>query len=70
VIMLVGHMPHLAALASFFLVGSNLLRSEFGKAGVMRVSFPGLISPGAARLDWFLQPGQLRKIFRHFQPNA
>jgi phosphohistidine phosphatase len=61
-IMLVGHMPHLSQLASHLLTGSDAVRADFRKAGVMCLSFPKSIALGTASLEWFLTCGQLRRL--------
>lgn len=64
-IVLVGHEPDLAALASTLLVGTpGLLHMEFRKAGLAGIVVASLPPRSAGALDFFLTPAQLRRIGR------
>ena len=60
--MIVGHMPDLAHLASAMLAPKASLDIAFKKSGVCCVSFDGIPAAGAGRLEWLLQPKQLRGL--------
>jgi len=61
--MLVGHMPHLAELASALLADSGqVLDIQFKKAAICCLWCDGKALPGGARLDWLLQPRTLRAL--------
>ena len=61
-VMIVGHMPDLARLASALLAPKGSLDIVFKKSGVCCVSFDDTPAAGAGRLEWLLQPKQLRKL--------
>ena len=61
-VMIVGHMPDLAHLASAMLAPKASLDIAFKKSGVCCVSFDGMPAAGAGRLEWLLQPKQLRGL--------
>ena len=64
-IVLVGHEPDLAALASTLLIGTpGLLHLGFRKAGLAGIVVPSLPPRSAGSLEFFLTPGQLRRIGR------
>jgi phosphohistidine phosphatase len=64
-VVLVGHEPDLAALASTLLVGTpGLLHVSFKKAGLAGIVVARLPPRSAGALEFFLTPGQLRKIGR------
>jgi phosphohistidine phosphatase len=64
-IMLVGHQPDLGELASTLLVGTpGLVPLPFKKAGLAAITVAGLPPRAAGTLEFFLTPGQLRKIAR------
>jgi phosphohistidine phosphatase len=64
-IVLVGHEPDLAALASTLLTGTqSLVHMTFRKAGLAGIVVASLPPRGAGALEFFLTPGQLRKIGR------
>lgn len=64
-LVLVGHEPDLAALASTLLVGTpGLLHMEFRKAGLAGIVVASLPPRSAGALDFFLTPAQLRRIGR------
>jgi phosphohistidine phosphatase len=60
--MIVGHMPDLAQLASALLASNAPLDIVFKKSGVCCISFDGIPRAGAGRLEWLLQPKQLRVL--------
>lgn len=62
-LMLVGHMPGVADLASLLLTGEERrLRLVFKKAAVCCLSFDGRLRAGTGCLEWLLQPGALRQL--------
>jgi phosphohistidine phosphatase len=63
-IMIVGHMPDLTQLASALLTENARLDIAFKKSGVCCISFDGAPALGAGRLEWLLQPKQLRGLAR------
>lgn len=63
-IMLVGHMPDLADLASYLLTGHTDANLCLKKAGVACLSFEDGLAPEAACLEWLMQPKQLRRVAR------
>jgi phosphohistidine phosphatase len=64
-IVLVGHEPDLAGLASTLLTGtSGLVHMAFRKAGLAGIVVASLPPRTAGALEFFLTPGQLRKIGR------
>jgi phosphohistidine phosphatase len=65
--MIVGHMPDLAHLASALLAQKASLDIVFKKSGVCCISFEGAPTAGAGRLEWLLQPKQLRVLSKRKQ---
>jgi len=64
-VVLVGHEPDLAGLASTLLTGtSGLVRMAFRKAGLAGIVVATFPPRGAGALEFFLTPGQLRRIGR------
>lgn len=64
-IVLVGHEPDLAALASTLLTGTaGLVQMGFRKAGLAGVVVATLPPRSKGALEFFLTPGQLRRIGR------
>ncbi|MCC6849967.1 MAG: histidine phosphatase family protein [Deltaproteobacteria bacterium] len=62
-VVLVGHEPDLAALASTLLAGTpGLVRMGFRKAGLAGIVVATLPPRSAGTLEFFLTPGQLRRI--------
>lgn len=57
-VLLVGHMPDLAGIASH-LLGGRALDIVFKKAGACALAFDGEVGAGRGRLDWLLQPRHL-----------
>ncbi len=64
-VVLVGHQPDLGELASTLLVGTpGLVPLPFKKAGLAGIAVESLPPRAAGLLEFFLTPGQLRKIGR------
>jgi phosphohistidine phosphatase len=64
-VVLVGHEPDLAALASTLLTGtSGLVHMAFRKAGLAGIAVASLPPRAAGALEFFLTPAQLRRIGR------
>ncbi len=64
-VLLVGHQPDLGELASTLLVGTpSLVPLPFRKAGLAGITVPALPPRSAGVLEFFLTPGQLRKMAR------
>jgi phosphohistidine phosphatase len=61
---LVGHEPDLGKLAGVLLIGAPAAL-PLKKAGACVISFDGPVMGGSGRLEWFLQPGALRRHVRH-----
>jgi phosphohistidine phosphatase len=61
-VMLVGHLPDLATLASLLLTGSDQMHLMLKKASCCCISFPGAVLPGTGGLEWLLQPKMLRML--------
>lgn len=55
VVVLVGHMPDLAAYAAW-LIGSKKGQIDLAKAGVARIDFDGKFAKGRGTLTWLLTP--------------
>jgi len=56
----VGHMPHVADVASRMLAPRDTVSLVFKKAGVAAIEFEGKPAAGAGWLVWLLQPKALR----------
>jgi phosphohistidine phosphatase len=63
-VMIVGHNPDLPAIAAALLCGGPRAAVVLKKGAVCCLSFEGAPSLGAGRLEWLLQPGQLRALGR------
>jgi phosphohistidine phosphatase len=64
-ILLVGHQPDMGELASVLLVGTpGLVPLPFKKAGLAAIAVASLPPRAAGTLEFFLTPGQLRRIGR------
>ncbi len=64
-VVLVGHEPDLAGLASTLLVGTpGLLHMGFRKAGLAGIVVASLPPRSAGALEFFMTPAQLRRIGR------
>ena len=61
-VMLVGHMPDLAQIASYMLFGADAATMIFRKSAVAKISFSRRPTPGKGVLEWLLQPRELRKF--------
>ncbi len=61
VVLAAGHMPHLGALAAAA-IGPGGAELEFRKSGVCLISFDGSPGAGRGKLQWLLQPGQLKAL--------
>jgi phosphohistidine phosphatase len=60
-VLLVGHEPQLSAIGSLLLAGNSGLALELGKGGAFKLEAEQLV-PGAAVLEWWLTPRQLRRL--------
>lgn len=60
-LMLVGHEPHISRLASL-LLGTKTDAIQFKKGAVCALEVPAKVTPGSARLLWFMTPKQLRRL--------
>jgi phosphohistidine phosphatase len=64
-LVLVGHQPDLGELASTLLAGTpGLVPLPFKKAGLAAITVASHPPRGAGHLEFFLKPGQLRRIGR------
>lgn len=61
-IMLVGHMPDLAELASLLISNTPTLDIRFKKAAVCCISFYNKCKSGTGCFEWLLQPKHLRLL--------
>ena len=61
-VMLVGHMPQVADWVSNLVTGYAHTCIQFKKAAVCKMSFDGNVARGEARLDWLMQPAELRAL--------
>lgn len=61
-VMVVGHMPDIAEFAQRCLTGKILFSMTFRKAAVCCVAFDEEPSAGRGRLEWLVQPAQLRLV--------
>ncbi|MBD3320713.1 MAG: phosphohistidine phosphatase SixA [Chitinivibrionales bacterium] len=59
-LLLVGHMPDLAELASLLISNTPSLEIRFKKAAACCISFTGKCKAGTGCLEWLIQPKQLR----------
>jgi phosphohistidine phosphatase len=64
IVAVVGHDPHLSALASWLICGGKQSRIELKKGGACLVSFNGVPKKGGGTLEWALHPSHLRAIAR------
>ncbi len=58
-VLLVGHEPYLSRLAGLWVGGSDGLRIELKKGGLIRLDVEDLILGRCAVLEWLLAPGHL-----------
>jgi phosphohistidine phosphatase len=61
-VMLVGHMPSIADVASCLASSGDGVGLVFKKAAVMRVCFEARAGRGKGCIEWFLPPGFLRRV--------
>lgn len=61
-LMLVGHQPDLGALAAYWLGGAQVPQLVFRKGACACLSFDAKPAAAAGRLEWLLQPRQLRAL--------
>lgn len=61
VVAVVGHDPHLSALATWLLTGLAEPRVQFKKGGCLMLDIPDRIEGGATLL-WSIAPAQLRRL--------
>jgi phosphohistidine phosphatase len=61
-VMLVGHMPDLAEIASLLICGTPTAGLMFKKAAVCRITFAASPAPGTGTLEWLLPPALLAKL--------
>jgi phosphohistidine phosphatase len=61
-IAIVGHEPHLSKLASWLMFGKKDSHLELKKGGACMLAFDDAAAPGAATLEWLLQPSHLRAL--------
>lgn len=61
-LMLVGHMPDLAEVASLFLTGGVSADIVLKKAGACAFTFAQEVGPGRGTMEWLLQSRHLRLI--------
>jgi len=64
VVAVVGHEPHLSALATWLICGTKQSRIELKKGGACLLSFAGQPKKGGGTLEWALHPSHLRAIAR------
>jgi phosphohistidine phosphatase len=62
VVAVVGHEPHLSALATWLICGTKHSRIELKKGGACLLSFAGVPKKGGGTLEWALHPSHLRAI--------
>lgn len=67
VLVIVGHEPHLGALASWFATGSRTGDIEFKKAGACLLAFSGAPVKGGGALRWMKGPKELAALGVHGQ---
>ncbi len=63
-VMLVGHNPDLPRLAGRLLCARGRAEALLKKGAVCCLTFDAAPAPGTGRLDWLLQPAQLRALGR------
>jgi phosphohistidine phosphatase len=62
VVAVVGHEPHLGALATSLVSGVEESHIELKKGAACLVSFAGVPAAGGGRLRWLMQPSHLRRL--------
>lgn len=63
-LLLVGHMPDMAVLASQLVCGHAQAAFDFRKSGVCCIAFPDRALPGTGCLEWLMPPKPLRMMAR------
>ncbi len=63
-VMVVGHSPDLSRLAARLLCTRGKAETVLKKGAACCLTFEGAAAPGAGRLEWLLQPAQLRALGR------
>jgi len=61
-VMIVGHMPDTAKVASELVAGDREAGILFKKCGCCCVGFDETPAPGAGTLEWLMQPSHLRRL--------
>lgn len=61
-IAVVGHEPHVGALVTWCVSGSESSGIVFKKGGAALIQFEGKPAGGSGRLHWFVTPAQLRNL--------
>jgi len=61
-IALLGHEPELSQATAWFLTETVSPFLSYKKGGACLIEFDGRAVPGGGRLQWFLTPGQLRRL--------
>jgi phosphohistidine phosphatase len=62
VVAVVGHEPHLSALATWLMCGTKESRIELKKGGACLLTFRGAPKAGSATLEWSIHPKHLRAL--------
>jgi phosphohistidine phosphatase len=62
VVAVVGHEPHLSALATWLMCGTKESRIELKKGGACLLTFRGAPKAGSATLEWLMHPKHLRAL--------
>ena len=62
VVAIVGHEPHLSTLATWLMCGGKESRIALKKGGACFLSFDGVPRRSTGKLEWLLQPDQLRAL--------
>ncbi|HRU06407.1 MAG TPA: phosphohistidine phosphatase SixA [Candidatus Brocadiia bacterium] len=61
-LMIVGHMPDLGHITAAFISKPAAAALVFKKGAIACLDFPKRVEPGAAELEWLMQPAQLRAV--------
>ena len=62
VVAVVGHEPHLSALATWLMCGTEESRIELKKGAACLLTFRGVPKAGSATLEWSMHPKHLRAL--------
>ncbi len=62
VVAAVGHEPHIGALVTWLLSGSEDSLTPMKKGGACLLEIDGRAGPASAELSWFMPPGVLRRL--------